>query len=144
MLCVPFCGLKQPFVKETQYWRTVKAPHLKQPLLLKIRMVCAKCKNPLCSHKSFALSVPGIERYNRATRSLISEAVAGVVQDNSTLNRIAQRLSWSFNNTGAKSTIDRWKQCMASHYDFPEISSKLQFSGALCLRRIYAKTSGTI
>jgi len=138
----PFCGLKQPFVKETQYWRTVKAPHLKQPLLLKIRMVCAKCKNPLCSHKSFALSVPGIERYNRATRSLISEAVAGVVQDNSTLNRIAQRLSRSFNTTGAKSTIDRWKHCMASHYDFPEILSKLQFSGALCLDEYMPRRAG--
>jgi len=35
----PYCGLRQPFVKETQYWKTVKAPHLKHPLLLKIRMV---------------------------------------------------------------------------------------------------------
>ena len=138
----PFCGLKQPFIKETQYWRTVKAPHLKQPLLLKLRVVCAKCKNPLCSHKSFALPVPGIERYNRATRSLISEAVAGVVQDNSTLNRIAQRLSRSFNTTGAKSTIDRWKQRMASHYDFPEILSKLQFSGALCLDEYMPRRAG--
>jgi len=103
----PFCGLKQPFMKETPYWRTVKAPHLKQPLLLKLRVVCAKCKNPLCSHKSFALPVPGIERYKRATRSLISEALAGIVQDNRTLNRIAQRLSRSFNTTGAKPAIDR-------------------------------------
>ena len=55
------------------------------------------------------------------------------------------QLSRSFNTTGAKSTIDRWKQCMASHYDFPEILSKLQFSGALCLDEyMHAKTSGTI
>jgi len=38
----PSCGFKQPFVKETQYWRTLKAPHLNHPLLLKIRMVCGK------------------------------------------------------------------------------------------------------
>ena len=91
----PFCGLKQPFSKEIQYWRTVKALHLKHPLRLKIRMVCAKCQNPDCSRESFALPVPGIQRFQRATPAIILEAVAGVVQDNSTLNRIAQRLSRS-------------------------------------------------
>jgi len=138
----PFCGLKQPFIKETQYWRTVKAPHLKQPLLLKLRVVCAKCKNPLCPHKSFALPVPGIKQYQRATQLLISEAVAGVVQDNSTLKRIAQRLSRSFNTTGTKSTVDRWKQRLASQYGFPEILSKLQFSGALCLDEYMPRRGG--
>ena len=121
----PFCGLKQPFIKETQYWKTIKAPHLKHPLALKIRMVCAKCRNPDCSHKSFALAVPGIGRFQRATQGLISEAIAGVVQDNSTLNRIAQRLSRSFNTTGSKSTLDRWKHRLASKHDFPEILSQL-------------------
>jgi hypothetical protein len=92
----PYCGLRQPFVKETEYWWAVKTPHLKHPLALKIRMVCAKCQNPNYLHKSFAFPIPGIERYQRATRPLISEAVAGLIQDNSTLNRIAQRLSRSF------------------------------------------------
>ena len=74
----PYGGFKQPFVKETQYWRTLKAPHLNHPVLLKIRMVCAKYQNSLCSHQSFALPIPGIERYQRATQPLISEAMAGV------------------------------------------------------------------
>jgi len=55
-------------------------------------MIYAKCQNPDCSCKSFALPISGIERYQRATQPLISEAVAGVVQDNSTLRRIAHRL----------------------------------------------------
>jgi len=96
-------------------------------------MVCAKCRNPLCSHQSFTLPVPGVERYQRATQALICEAVAGVVQDNSTLRRIAQRLSRSFNTTGSHPTLHRWKQRLASRYDFPEILHQLQFSGALSL-----------
>jgi len=138
----PYCGIKQPFIKETEYWRTVKAPHLKHPLILKIRMVCAKCRNPDCSHKSFALSTPGIERYQRATRTLISEAVAGVVQDNSTLKRIAQRLSRSFNTTGSQATLHRWKQRLASQYNFPEILRELQFSGALSIDEYMPRRGG--
>jgi hypothetical protein len=138
----PYCGFKQPFVKETQYWRTLRAPHLKHPLLLKIRMVCAKCQNPLCSHQSFTLPIPGIERYQRATRPLIAEAVACVVQDNSTLRRIAKRLSRSFNTTGSKSTLDRWKKRLASKYDFPVILSQLQFSGALSIDEYMPRGGG--
>ncbi len=138
----PFCGLRQPFIKETQYWKTVKAPHLQRPLILKIRMVCAKCQNPHCIHKSFALPFRGIERYQRATRTLMAEAIAGVVQDNSTLNRIARRMARSFNTTGSKSALDRWKQRFASKYDFPAILSQLQFSGALCLDEYMPRRSG--
>jgi hypothetical protein len=83
------CHQKQPFIKQKEHWRTVKAPHLEHPVLLRVRMIYAKCRNPDCPHKSFALSIPGIERYQRATQPLISEAVAGVVEDNSTLRRIA-------------------------------------------------------
>jgi len=138
----PYCGLKQPFVKETEYWRTVKAPHLKRPLILKIRMICAKCRNPGCSHKSFALPIPGIERYQRATQSLISEAVAGIVQYNSTLKRIAQRLTRSLNTTGSQATLHRWKQRLASLYDFPEILRELQFSGALSIDEYMPRRRG--
>jgi len=138
----PFCGFRQPFVKETHYWKTIKVPHLKHPLLLKIRMVCAKCQNPQCAHKSFAFPFPGVERYQRATQTLISEAVAGVVQDNSTLRHIAKRLSRSFNTTGSKSIVHRWKQRLASQYDFPKILSQLQFSGALCIDEYMPRGGG--
>ena len=127
------CKQKQSFVKQKEHWRTIKAPHLEHPVLLRVRMIYAKCRNPDCPHQSFALPIPGIERYQRATRPLVSEAVAGVVQDNSTLRRIAKRLSRSFNLTGSKSTLDRWKKRLASKYDFPEILSQLQFSGALSI-----------
>jgi hypothetical protein len=105
-------------------------------------MVCAKCRNPDCSHKSFALPIPGIERYQRATRTLISKAVAGVVQDNSNLKRIAQRLSRSLNTTGSQATLHRWKQCLASKYNFPEILNQLQFSGVLSIDEYMPQRGG--
>ena len=138
----PHCRKKQPFFKQKEHWRTVKAPHLRHPVLLKVRMIYAKCRNPSCPHKSFALPIPGIERYQRATQPLISEAVAGVIQDNSTLNRIAQRLSRSFNTTGSKSALDRWKQGLASKYDFSEILRELQFSGALSIDEYMPRRGG--
>jgi len=138
----PYCKQKQPFIKQKEHWRTVKAPDLKHPTLLKARMIYAKCRNPYCSHKSFALPIPGIEKYQRATQKLIAEAVAGVIQDNSTLRRITQRLSRSLNTTGSKSTLNRWKNRLASQYEFPEILSQLQFSGALCLDEYMPKRKG--
>ncbi len=138
----PHCGQKQPFLKKKEHWRTVKAPHLKHAVLLRVRMIYAKCQNPDCPRKSFALPISGIERYQRVTQPLISEAIAGVVQDNSTLRRIAQRLSRSFNTTGSKSALNRWKQRLASRYDFPEIFRRLQFSGALCLDEYMPKGAG--
>jgi hypothetical protein len=105
-------------------------------------MVCAKCQNPQCGHKSFALPFPGVERYQRAAQPLIGEAVAGVVQDNSTLRRIAHRLSRSFNTTGSKSTVHRWKHRLAAQYDFPKILSQLEFSGALCLDEYMPRRGG--
>jgi len=138
----PHCRQKQLFIKQKEHWRTIKAPHLKHPFLLRVRMIYAKCRNPNCPHKSFALPITGVERYQRATQTLISEAVAGVVQDNSTLRRIAKRLSRSFNTTGSKSTLDRWKQRLASKYDFSEILSQLQFSGALCLDEYMPRRAG--
>lgn len=138
----PHCRKRQLFVKQKEHWRTVKAPHLQHPVLLKVRMIYAKCRNPSCPHKSFALPIPGIKRYQRATQLLISEAIAGVVQDNSTLHRIAQRLARSFNTTGSKSTLDRWKQRLASQYDFPEILRELQFSGALSIDEYMPRRGG--
>lgn len=136
------CREKQFFVKQKEHWRTAKPPHLRHPVSLKVRMIYAKCRNPSCLHKSFALPIPGIEQYQRATQPLISEAIAGVVQDNSTLNRIAQRLSRSFNTHGSKSTLDRWKQRLASQYDFPEILRELRFSGALSIDEYMPRRGG--
>lgn len=138
----PHCREKQLFVKQKEHWRTGKAPHLRHPILLKVRMIYAKCRNPSCPHKSFALPIPGIERYQRATQPLISEAVAGVIQDNSTLNRIAQRLSGSFNTTGSELALDRWKHGLASKYDFSEILRELQFSGALSIDEYMPRRGG--
>ena len=139
---VPTGSKNSSSVRKRTLAHRLRAPHLKRRALFKVRMIYAKCRNPDCSHKSFALPIPGIERYQRATQTLISEAVAGVAQDNSTLNRIAQRLSRSFNTTRSKSTLDRWKQRLASKYDFPTILNQLQFSGALCLDEYMPRRGG--
>jgi transposase len=138
----PDCNQKHPFVKQKEHWRTVKAPDLKHPVLLRVRMIYAKCRNPQCPRRSFALPIPGIERYQKATQALMAEAVAGVIQDNSTLERIPQRLSRSLNTTGSKSALDRWKNRLACQYQFPEILNQLQFSGALCLDEYMPKRTG--
>ena len=80
----PYCGIRQTFKKKTEYWRTVKVPHLKHTVLLKARMICAKCQNPDCNHGSFTLPISGIEPYQRATSQLIREGVSQIVEDNIT------------------------------------------------------------
>jgi transposase len=129
----PDCKRKQPFKKNRVYWKIVKDMDLDNPVKLKVRMITAKCINPSCKRKTFTLPVPGIERYKRSTSRLIAEAVAGIVQDNSTLPRISKRLTRIFNTTGSKSTIDRWKHALADKYDIADIIKALDFSGILGL-----------
>lgn len=33
----PHCKKRQPFIKEKEHWRTVKAPHLRHPVVLRVR-----------------------------------------------------------------------------------------------------------
>jgi transposase len=105
-------------------------------------MVYAKCQNPACSHESFALSIPGVARYQRATSPLLQEAVAGLVADNTTLARMGKRITRSFNMTGSKSALARWKRRVARQVDFPALLSRLEFSGALCLDEFMPRRGG--
>jgi len=140
--CVcPDCGKKQRFKKFNQHYKFVKKMDLNQEILLKVRVVNAKCLNPECSRKSFQLPIPEIERYQRAHSSLKREAVAGIVQDNSTLIRISKRLNRSFNTTGSKSSIDRWKKEQAQGYNIKDIITKLDFSGILSIDEYKPKRS---
>ncbi len=102
-------------------------------MLWRVRTVYAKCRNRDCPHESFALPVPGVQRYQRATTLLIQEGVVGLVADNTTLARMARRFARSFNTTGSKSALGRCKHQVARQYDFPAIQQRLGFSGALCL-----------
>jgi hypothetical protein len=129
----PFCGKKQPFKKKKQHYKLVKDISLKEEVLLKVRIVYAKCKNPNCKHKSFALPTPGIEKYQKATQRLKEEAISGLINDNSTCPRISKRLNRIFNTTGSTATIDRWKHKEADKIDIKEIISQLNFSGILCV-----------
>ncbi len=125
--------MKQKFKKVRENWKTVKDMDCNESMLLKVRIVYAKCLNPSCQIESFRLPTPGIERYARATERLKKEVVAGIIQDNSTCPRISKRINRSFNTTGSKSTVDRWKHKEADKYKFEEIIPKLGFSGILCI-----------
>lgn len=65
-----------------------------------------------------------------------------MVEDNSTLERIAKRLSRGLNTTGSKSALDRWKHRLARRYEFSEIISRLEFSGALSLDEYMPRRGG--
>ena len=129
----PHCGLDQSFRKGQEHWKTVKVPSLTGPIRCRARVVYAKCENPQCAHRYFALPLPGVARYQRAATDLIHEGVAGLVADNTTLERTAQRLNRSLNTTASRSALDRWKQRVAERYELAAIIPRLGFSGALCL-----------
>lgn len=129
----PNCGMKQKFRKKKEHWKMVKDVDVNATVLLRVRMVYAKCLNPDCDAGSFSLPIAGIEKRAKATNRLKSEAVATLIDDNSTTPRTSRRLSRCFNTTGSKSSIDRWKHQEADKYDIKEIIGKLSFSGMLCV-----------
>jgi len=139
----PDCGVKQRLRIDRTYYKTAKDIDLDEEKILKVRMVVAKCTNPNCKRYSFSLPVPGIEKYKRSTKRLCSEAIAGIVQDNSTLRRISRRLNRSFNTTGSKSTIQRWIEKEADKYHFKDIIPRLSFSGILCVDEYWPRRSKT-
>ena len=140
--CVcPFCNKKQKFKLNGKYFKTVKDINLKEPIKLKVEILRAKCLNPDCNKKSFVILPKGIAKYQRATDKLINEAVAGIVEDNSTAPRVANRFNRVFNTTGSKSAIDRWKHKKADKLSFKEIISQLNFSGILCIDEYKPKRS---
>lgn len=137
----PNCRTKQPFKKDHEHYKTVKEMNIDKPILLKVRVISAKCLNPNCFTKSFILQSPGIEKYARSTNRLKTEAIAGIVADNSTALRISKRLNRCFNTTGSQSSIYRWKQKEATKYDIKDIIARLDFSGVLTLDEYKPKRS---
>lgn len=129
----PNCGKKQKFRKHKEYWKRVKDMNVDEAVLLEVRVIYARCSNPNCPTRCFCLPTPGIKKRARSTDRLRAEAVASLVQDNSTCPRASRRLSRCFNTTGSKSSIDRWKHQEADKYDIAEIIQKLDFSGMLCV-----------
>jgi hypothetical protein len=142
--CVcPSCGVKQRLRKDRTYFKTVKDMDLDEEKILKVRMVAAKCANPGCKQYSFTVPLKGVEKYQRSTKRVRSEAIASIIQDNSTLQRTARRLTRSFNTTGSKSTIKRWIEKEADKHQFKDIIPRLGFSGILCLDEYWPRRSNT-
>lgn len=136
----PFCNVKQLFKKEKEHYKIVKDIDVNKKLLLKVRVIYAKCLNPNCKRSCFRLPTPNIEKYQKATERLIKESTDSLVDDLSTTRRVARRLTRIFNTTGSKSTVDRWKHKLADKFDIKDIIAKLMFSGILCLDEFKAKS----
>lgn len=135
----PICRIKQRFKKKTSYWKTVKDMHVDKELILKVRVIYAKCLNPNCPKDSFMLPTPNIDKYQRATNRVIEESIASLVDDLSTTRRVSKRLNRAFNTTGSKSTVDRWKHRQADKFDPKDIIAEIGFSGILCIDEFKSK-----
>jgi hypothetical protein len=120
-------------LKKDEYLKSVRDIKLDHPTLLKVRILRAKCRNPLCPKKSFILPISGVSEYARATDRLEKEASDSIVLDNVSTLRTSRRMRRSYSTTGSKSSIDRWKHKEADRYEFKEIISQLEFSGILSL-----------
>jgi len=132
--CVcPSCRKRQPFKKVGEYITKRKYLDLEHSSIVIIQRIGAKCLNPICRKKSFVLPIPGIEKYQRCISRVKEETINKGVLKNVTYRRIDRSLTRSFNITGNKSTIDRWKQKEADKYSFNDIIRALGFSGALSL-----------
>jgi len=128
-----FCNTKQSFRKKKEHWKTVKEINIDGPVLLKIQMVYAKCLNPNCKRKSFLLPIKGISKFQRATARLMKEAIASNILDNIPAEKIKRRFARSFNVTGSRRTLDRWKHKEADKLNFKDLIEKLKPSRVLCL-----------
>ena len=129
----PFCKTKQRFKKVKEHWKTVKEISLDGPVLLKVQIVYAKCLNPQCKRASFPLPIKGISKYQRATTRLIKEEIASNILDNVPQEKIKKRFTRSFNVTGSRRTLDRWKHKEADKLNFKDLIEKLKPSKILCL-----------
>jgi len=101
----PNCRKKQKFRKHKEYWKKAKDINVDEAILLEVRVIYAKCLNPNCPTRCFCLPTLGIKKRARSTDRLRAEAVASLVQDNSTCPRASRRLSRCFNTTGSKSSL---------------------------------------
>ena len=110
-------------------------------VLLEVHQVYAKCLNVNCNIKTFVLPIKGIEKYQKTTARFKKEAVDSIVLDNTTCEKVKNRMHRSFKTKTSRRTIDRWKQTEACQYTFKEIISALAFSGILCLDEIKPKRS---
>ena len=79
-----------------------------------------------CKKRTFTIFPRGIQKYQKATQRLKEESITGLINDNSTLPRIAKRLQRVFNTTGSKSSIDRWKAKKAESLDIRKIIKRVE------------------
>jgi len=128
----PFCNMKQPFRKKKEHWKTVKQINIDGPALLKVQIIYAKCLNPNCERAFFPLPTKGTSKYQKATARLIKEATASNILDNIPQEKIKGCFARSFNVTGSRRTLDRWKHKEANKLNFKDLIKKLKPSRVLC------------
>jgi len=128
----PACGMNQDFRKHSVWWKKVKDISLEKPRMLLVERVRAKCTNPNCPKCTFVLPSSITIKYQRTTFRLQKEVIDENL-DNVTYRKIASKLTRTFNTTGAKSTVDDWKQREAEKFSFKDIIKAMRFSGSLSI-----------
>lgn len=129
----PFCNTKQLFRKKKERWKTIKEINIDGPVLLKIQIVYAKCLNPNCERVSFPLPIKGVSKYQKVTARLIKETITSNILVNIPAEKIKGRFARSFNVTGSRLTLDRWKHKEADKLNFKDLIEKLKPSRVICL-----------
>ena len=89
-------------------------------------IVYAKCLSSHCKTNSFSLPIKGIVKYQKATARFINEAIASNVLNNTSSDKVKERFARSFNTTGSRPTIDRWKHKEANKLNFKNLIEKLK------------------
>lgn len=107
--------------------------------MLEAHTVYAKCLNPECSVKTFALRPQGISKYQKATDRFKKDVILSNVLENVPCEKISDKLPRSLNTTASRPTIDRWKHKEADKYAVGQIVAELGHCGILCLDDVHPK-----
>jgi len=105
--------------------------------LLEVHTIYAKCLNPDCSVKTFAIRPDGINKYQKATDRFRRDVILSNVLENSPCEKISEKLPRSLNTTASRPTIDYWKHKEADKYDIGQIIAELGHCGILCLDDVH-------
>jgi len=85
------------------------------------------------------LPVKGITKYQRAANRVIKEGIISNILDNIPTEKIKKRLIRSFNATGSRPTLDRWKHKETDKLNFKNLIEKLRDKRSYLFHRGYVE-----
>lgn len=112
--------------------------------MLEVHTIYAKCLNPDCPGKTFAIRPPGISKYQKATDRFKRDVILSNVVENVPCKKIVDKLPRTLNTTASRGTIDYWKHKEADKYDISKIIAELGHCGILCLDDLHPRREKNI